>query len=143
MSERQKIGKDFGEGKYLKIEDGDERIVLIADWGSETRETKFKNKKGEEEIKIVEYFCADVLFADGKRYEVGEKVLETSSINFKLAVKPFVLKAQEDGKNTLGLRIIRSGSSKETTYIIKEMSTSEMKASQKEEEGDTEVEQVK
>ena len=120
MSERQAIGKDFGEGKYIKFEDGVTRTVLITNWGAEQGETKFK-ENGKEVIKTVELFCADVLNADGKAYNPGEKCIESASICFKISIKPFILEAQNKGETTLHLRISRKGVANDTTYFIEKI----------------------
>jgi hypothetical protein len=117
MSEEKKIelkpiDKDFGTGVYCGWEDNEEKNVLITEWGQYEKDTD-KGKKL--------CFRATVLNIDGRKYEVGEKMIDTTSIAFQKAIKPYILEAMENEDTTLCLRIIRVGEGKDTKYSIKKI----------------------
>jgi len=107
-----KIEKDFGTGIYVSWEDGETKEVLIGNWGCYDKETKFGIKTA---------FRASVLLADGKEYKLGEKIIDTTSINFQRAIKPYLLRADAEKRLSLLLEISRKGDSKNTVFFIKEL----------------------
>ena len=107
-----KIEKDFGTGMYLSWEDGETKEILIANWGCYEKETKYGIKTA---------FRASVLLADGKEYKLGEKIIDTTSINFQRTIKPYLLRADAENKLSLLLEISRKGENTKTVFFIKEL----------------------
>jgi hypothetical protein len=107
-----KIENDFGTGFFVSWADGETKNVMLANWGIYKKET-------DQGPKIA--FRASVLILDGKEYCLGEKVIDTTSINFHKTIKPFILKAEKENKLTLQLEISRKGDKRNTVFFMKEI----------------------
>lgn len=107
--ELRSIGKDFGEGKYLSWKDGETKKVLIADWGV--------YDKLNDEGKLQLSFRANVLNCDGVEHLVGNKIIDTTSINFHKSIRPLI----EGVNEPIHLEITRIGEKKKTTFQIKKV----------------------
>jgi len=112
------LDSEFGAGMFVTWEDGDSKEIVLTNWGQYEKEIK-------DELKTA--FHADVLRIDDREYVIGEKVIDTTSINLMKALKPFLMKATDAGKKAVCLDISRKGLSKETTYFIKELTPKKSK----------------
>ena len=104
------LGADFGEGKYVTWKDGDTKKVLISNWGCYDK----KDEDGNEKLA----FRCNVLNVDGKEYILGQKIIDTTSINFHKAIKPFVMEPEKIDQ-PLHLEITRIGEKKKTTFQVR------------------------
>ena len=102
----REIGKDFGESKYLSWADGEKKNVLISNWGVYDKQT-------DNGVRLA--FRCDVLNVSGIKYNLGTKVIDTTSLNFHKAIKPF-LKTENQ---TLYLEIQRTGEKKKTVFTMR------------------------
>ena len=106
------IDTEFGEGEFVNWKDGETKIVVITNFGQYKKEVKLQN--GDKVIKDALY--ADVLKVDGQEFPIGEKIIDTNSVNFIKSIKPFLI--GKDLKSAVCLKISRKGQNKETTYFI-------------------------
>ena len=104
----RKIDANFGEGKYVSWKDGDTKKALIANWGVYDKPDDEGNNK-------IAFRC-DVLKLDGTDYPNGTKIIDTTSVNFHKAIKPFLNKT-----GAVLLEITRIGEKKKTAFKIKEI----------------------
>lgn len=101
------LGEDFGVGRYVSWKDGDTKKVLISNWGV--------YDKPDDEGKLKLAFRCDVLEIDGKMFSKGQKVIDTTSINFHKAIKPLL-----NGKlEKAYLEITRIGEKQKTAFVMK------------------------
>ena len=105
----RKIDDTFGEGKYLSWKDKDVKKVLLTNWG-------VYDKSTDNGSSCLSFRC-NVLNIDGKKYLLGSKIIDTTSINFHQAIKPFL----QTDKTTIHLKIKRIGEKKKTSYEIEEV----------------------
>jgi len=101
------VGDDFGEGQYLGWKDGETKKVKITNWGVYDK----KDDTGKSKIS----FRCDVLKVDDVDYAAGQKVVDTTSINFHKAIKPLLA-----GKDMckMNLKIARVGEGMNTKYLM-------------------------
>ena len=109
----RKLDNSFGEGKYLSWKDKESKRVVITNWGV--------YDKIDEEGKTQLAFRCDVLRVDDIEFLPGNKVIDTTSLNFHKAIKPFVM----TDKNAIYLEIERIGEKQKTNFKIRALKVGE------------------
>jgi hypothetical protein len=114
QQKRQPLTKDCLEGKYVKWEEGESKIVVLGNWGQVKKE--FKNKDGSvNETLAIE---ADVYNIDGKEYVEGEKMISQSSFAFKKAIFPLLENSEHQA---IKLRIVNTGKKNAPAFFMEKV----------------------
>ena len=100
---------DF-EGRWVKLDEGEARVMLLANPGQVDKEYSG------ETVHAVEF---DVLELDGHAYVKDEKIFSTSSKKLLTRLKPIVEKIQKNGP--VKVSITRVGDKFDTNYLVKEV----------------------
>ena len=102
---KEKIDWTKFNDKYVRLVTGVEKRLKLANWtGGE-----WLGKPG---------ISFDVLVEDGETSERQFTVISRKLIGM---MKPIILKAEEDGKDTISVSILKTGESFDTRYTVKEL----------------------
>jgi len=106
--------KIFAGSPYVKLTNDTAKELVLKDW---VPQTKFKEEGSDSVKQGVEF---TVVQEDGLVME-NPKTWTVTSIKALSKLRPIVEKAEKEGKETIHVQVLRTGSGKDTVYSIKEL----------------------